>query len=109
MAFVPVPQPTSSARAGATARDSTISTSIGSGVPVSHGSGSPDAYLSSPGGRGITASSRRFAALTGGLAPLPPVLFIADVFQPVDRLALELLLHGDVRHRGRRRRAVPVF
>jgi hypothetical protein len=40
-----VPQPTSSVRPGAIARDSIISTSIRSGVPVSHGSGSSEAYL----------------------------------------------------------------
>src|SRR3954469_18681064 len=37
------------------------------------------------------------------------VLLVGYVFQPVDRLAIELLLHGDVRHRGGRRRAMPVL
>jgi len=38
-----VPQPTSSVRPDAMARDAIISTSIESGLPVSHGSGSPEA------------------------------------------------------------------
>ena len=49
----------------------------------------------------------------GPYAPFLPstavVLLVADVFQPLDRLAIELLLNGDVRHRRRRRRAVPVL
>jgi hypothetical protein len=31
------------------------------------------------------------------------------VFHPVDHLAIELFLNGDVRHRRRRRRAMPVL
>src|SRR5438093_2944212 len=38
-----------------------------------------------------------------------PVLFVGHVFHPLDRLAIELFLNGDVRHRRVRRRAVPVF
>src|SRR5947208_3999025 len=37
------------------------------------------------------------------------ILFIADLFHPVDRLAVERFLNGDVRHRGRRRGAVPML
>src|SRR5690349_18885234 len=36
------------------------------------------------------------------------VLIVGHVFHPVDRPAVELLLDGDVRHRGCRRGAVPV-
>src|SRR4051812_23897098 len=42
-------------------------------------------------------------------ATLLPVLLVADVLEPVDRLAVELFLHGDVRHRGGGRGAVPVL
>src|SRR4051812_40022584 len=53
------------------------------------------------------------ASTTAHLLPsltLPcSVLLVADVLEPVHRLALELLLHGDVRHRRGRRRAVPVL
>src|SRR6266487_4323361 len=38
-----------------------------------------------------------------------PVLLVADPFHPVDGLAVEPLLDGDVRHRRRRRRTVPVL
>ena len=37
------------------------------------------------------------------------VLFVGDVFQPVDHLAVELFLNGDVGHGGGWRGAVPVF
>ena len=37
------------------------------------------------------------------------VLFVADLFHPVDDLAVELFLNGDVRHGGGRRGAVPVL
>src|SRR3954469_11605006 len=37
------------------------------------------------------------------------ILLVGDVFEPIHRLAIELLLHGDVRHRRRWRRAVPVL
>src|SRR5689334_21618427 len=37
------------------------------------------------------------------------VLRVGDVFEPVDRLAIELLLHGDVRHRRGWRGAVPML
>jgi hypothetical protein len=39
----------------------------------------------------------------------PSVLFIADSFHPIDHFAVQCLLNGDVRHRGRRRSAVPMF
>ena len=38
-----------------------------------------------------------------------PVLLVADLFHPVDDLAVELLLNGDMRHRRRRRGAVPML
>jgi hypothetical protein len=37
------------------------------------------------------------------------VLFVGRVLHPLDRLAIELFLNGDVRHRRRRRRAMPVL
>src|SRR3954463_5430026 len=36
------------------------------------------------------------------------VLLVADLLHPLDRLAVERLLDGDVRHPRRRSRAVPV-
>jgi hypothetical protein len=38
-----------------------------------------------------------------------PVLRVADLFQPIDGLAVERFLNGDMRHGGRRRGAVPVL
>ena len=38
-----------------------------------------------------------------------PVLLVADLFHPVDGLAVELLLNGDVRHRRGGSRPVPVL
>src|SRR4029079_8614829 len=37
------------------------------------------------------------------------VLLVAHVLHPIDRLAVERLLDGDMRHRRRGRRAVPMF
>src|SRR5208282_1729631 len=37
------------------------------------------------------------------------VLLVGDLFEPLDGLAVEGLLDRDVRHRRRRRRAVPVL
>src|SRR5689334_22288363 len=37
------------------------------------------------------------------------ILFVADLFHPVDCLAIEPFLDGEVRHRGGRRRAVPML
>ena len=37
------------------------------------------------------------------------VLFVADLFHPVDHLAIERFLNGDMRHGRGRRGAVPVF
>ena len=37
------------------------------------------------------------------------VLFVADLFQPVNRLAVELFLNGDVRHGRGGRGAVPML
>jgi hypothetical protein len=36
-------------------------------------------------------------------------LFVADFFQPFDDFAVEMLLDGDMRHRGFWRSAMPVF
>src|SRR5947199_10723431 len=38
-----------------------------------------------------------------------PVLFIADVLHPLDDFSVERFLNGDMRHRSRRRRAVPML
>ena len=43
-----------------------------------------------------------------GLSSLA-VLFVADFFQPVHRLAVERFLNGDMRHGRRRRGAVPML
>src|SRR3954468_20482789 len=40
---------------------------------------------------------------------LAPILLVADVFHPLDHLAVERLLDGDVRHGRGRRGAVPVL
>src|SRR4051812_8276353 len=49
------------------------------------------------------ARSRRPSTWPGllctGVASAPFVLRVGDVFQPIHGLAIELLLHGDVRHR----------
>jgi hypothetical protein len=37
------------------------------------------------------------------------VLFVADLFNPVDNLTVELFLNGEVRYRDRQRSPVPVF
>jgi hypothetical protein len=37
------------------------------------------------------------------------VLFVADLFHPLDHLAVELFLNGDMRHRRCWSRAVPMF
>src|SRR3954447_16230722 len=66
----------------------------------------------------IACASRRFCCsdlpghsftITCGMASSSSVLLVGDVFEPVDSLAIELLLDGDVRHRRGRRRTVPVF
>src|SRR5205823_12035063 len=38
-----------------------------------------------------------------------PVLFVTDLFHPVDGLAVQRSLNGDVSHRGRRRSAMPML
>src|SRR5262245_22529067 len=40
---------------------------------------------------------------------LSPILVVADLLHPFHGLAVETFLHGDVRHGGRRRGAVPMF
>src|SRR5437667_7026751 len=66
----------------------------------------------------IAWASRRFCCsdlpghsftITCGMASPSPVLVVGHVFQPLDGLAIELFLHGDMRHCGGRRRAVPVL
>src|ERR1043165_2565106 len=47
--------------------------------------------------------------ITCGMASPSSVLLVGDVFEPVDGLAIELLLHGDVGHRRGWRRPVPVL
>src|SRR6476659_7682389 len=37
------------------------------------------------------------------------ILFVADFFHPVHRLAVQRFLNGDMRHRGRRGRAMPML
>jgi hypothetical protein len=39
----------------------------------------------------------------------PLILSVADFFHPIDDLAVERLLNGDVRHRSRRCGALPMF
>src|SRR3954471_13168197 len=46
---------------------------------------------------------------TCGMTSSFSVLLVGDVFEPVDGLAIELLLDGDVRHRRGWRRAVPML
>src|ERR1700704_3854532 len=41
--------------------------------------------------------------------PLLAILFVTDLFHPVDGLSVEPFLNGDVRHGCRARRAVPMF
>src|SRR5438876_4178418 len=47
--------------------------------------------------------------ITCGMALPSSVLLVGDVFEPIDGLAIEVLLHGDVRHRRCWRRAMPVL
>src|SRR3954468_2912356 len=47
--------------------------------------------------------------ITCGMASPCSVLLVGDVFKPVHGLAIELLLHRDVRHRRGGRGTVPVF
>src|SRR5579859_5597977 len=42
-------------------------------------------------------------------AQLTLVLFVADLFHPIDGLAIEPFLNGDVHHRGGWRGAMPMF
>ena len=54
--------------------------------------------------------SRDFGeAIRSKPAKLLPVLPVTDLFHPIDNLAVELFLNGDVRHGRRRRGAVPVL
>src|SRR6185295_8833964 len=66
----------------------------------------------------IACASRRFCCsdlpghsftITCGMASPFSVLLVGDVLEPVDKLAIELLLDRDVRHRRSWRRAVPVL
>src|SRR2546427_147200 len=47
--------------------------------------------------------------ITCGMALPSSVLLVGDVFEPIDGLAIEVLLHGDVCHRRCWRRAMPVL
>src|SRR4051812_33847221 len=62
---------------------------------------------------GSARSSKRTSRAPYNTAPcishLSFVLLVGDVFEPIHRLAIELLLHGDVRHRRGGRRAMPVL
>ena len=59
----------------------------------------------------VCVSASRFPHLSSATVSgrSRPVLRVADLFHPVDGLAVEPLLDGDVRHRGRRRCPVPVL
>jgi hypothetical protein len=57
---------------------------------------------------GLERSYVNREAVTGLLKSLA-VLFVADLFHPVNGLAVEELHDGDVRHGGDGRSAVPVF
>jgi hypothetical protein len=43
------------------------------------------------------------------LVKLPVVLLVADLFQPLDDLAVEMFLHGDMRHAGGCRGSMPAL
>src|SRR3954463_11711238 len=58
--------------------------------------------------RAIMASSRRLGPRCLSM-PLRAVLLVRHFLHPVDGLAVELFLNGDVRHEGGGRRAVPVL
>src|SRR5579864_4864800 len=45
----------------------------------------------------------------GPMTSLPAILLVGDLLQPLDDLAVELFLDGDVGHRRGRRRPVPVL
>src|SRR5262249_348386 len=51
--------------------------------------------------------------LTGSILNFDPsassILLVRDVFHPLDHLAIEHFLNGDMRHRSCRRRAVPML
>src|ERR1700730_4239806 len=48
--------------------------------------------------------------MVGGPNPRSrPVLFAADLFHPINGAAVQRLLDGDMRYRGRRRRSVPML
>src|SRR5436305_5496358 len=38
-----------------------------------------------------------------------PILLVGNVLHPLNHFAVQRLLNGDMRHHGRRRRAVPMF
>src|SRR5207302_2170612 len=52
---------------------------------------------------------RQFLSTLNSQPSTSPILFVADLFHPVDRLAVQRLLNGDMSHRGCRRSAVPMF
>ena len=57
----------------------------------------------------VMASSLIFILSLPGALRSAGVLLVADLLHPVDGLAVERFLDGDVRHRRGRRRAVPVL
>src|SRR5207245_9055735 len=71
----------------------------------------PSARATSPARR---EGSPRVALPSGATLPAitrysGPVLFVADLFHPVDVFAVQRLLNGDMRHRRRGRRPVPML
>src|SRR5437867_10074072 len=56
-------------------------------------------------------ASSGLAPVTTATVPsmLLPILFVADFLHPVDGLAVQPFLNGDVRHGGRRGGAVPML
>src|SRR6266542_452099 len=57
-----------------------------------------------------TLSVRRFPLSTLSYQPsTSPVLFVANLFHPLDQFSVQRFLNGNVRHRGRWRSAVPML
>src|SRR5690349_22316016 len=61
--------------------------------------------------RGRAGRSRRLLShpAPAGSLPLGLILFVADLFHPVNSLSVEPFLNGDVRHRRGRRGTVPML
>jgi|SRR5947209_16784185 len=57
-----------------------------------------------------TLSVRRFPLSTLSYQPsTSPVLFVRNLFHPLDQFSVQRFLNGNVRHRGRWRGAVPML